>query len=96
MLTDMPIFFNTDEFAQECTWGGASINIIFAPEGDPENGPKSQVWRAPAKVQISDVATPVYRTAVVISGTTWTVKRVVSSDLYAHIVELETNERPKL
>ena len=63
---------------------------------DPKDGPTSQVRRGIAEVQVADVATPVYRTAVVISGTTWYMMRVISGDEYTWRVELETNERPHL
>lgn len=100
LTTDEAVFYNTDEFAVTITYGGSSIDAIVTYGGANTSATPGrrnfQIDQAHISVKKSDVATPSYRTAVVISGTTYYVQEIEEGDELNWILGLETDERPEL
>lgn len=99
LISDEEVFFNTDEFAQEVTYGGIPINanVLFGDADTPADRSRDfQIGQARIEVKVSDVSEPAYRDAVVISGVNYRVQRIISKDEISSILGIETDERPEL
>ena len=101
---DMPVFFNTDEFAEAATYtpsGGspASINVILSGEDhDREDTGTGKKKRRTARLMVkrTDVASPGHGDTVTINSESWAVIDILSQDDYTatlHIERVETIER---
>lgn len=102
VASDLDVFYNTDEHAETITYDGSDIPAIVTYGenlGDSKrSGGRlvSKVAKATIRVKVSDVASPTYRTAVVISSVTWRVKYTISGNGDEWVIELERDERPNL
>ena len=96
LTTDLPVFFETDEFAQTITYAGASITalVLFNENLDAAGGRESAMAMGEIWVKVSDVALPAYRDVVVIGSDTWNVRRILFGDGYVWKVEIYSGERP--
>lgn len=94
------VFLNTDEFAQEITYEGATIKAIvhYGPRRNKniDRAISCDAWLEGVKV--SDVATPAYRDTVVIGEDTYRVliddTTQPEGDGYSWIIDLKKGERP--
>ena len=78
------------------TYAGADITAIIHYQA-PDDGGKSRVLKATAKVQVTDVATPAYRDEIVDGSFTWTVKDWSPRNTgLVWLLELESGERPRV
>lgn len=95
------VFFDTDEFAQSVTYNGTSIDALVEYGVDltqsfNDGWQKSGASLVTIEVKASDVPSPAYQDAVIIGATTYAVSNVKSGDGYTWMLELITDERPRL
>ncbi len=97
ILSDLPVFFNTDDFAETITYNGVSIKAIvdYGEYYGDETGRRNAA-RANITVRHSDVSTPAYDDSVIIDGTTWRVFNIEEGDGYTWSLNLISSERPML
>lgn len=93
------VVLNTDEFAKEITYKGATIKAIvhYGPRRTKSDQAVScDAWLEGVKV--SDVPTPAYRDTVVIGSDTYKVliddTTQPEGDGYSWIIDLKKGERP--
>jgi hypothetical protein len=93
--SDLSVFFNTDEFAEEVTYAGTDINalIYYGERLDERSG--ALVSTCTLSIQVSDVTTPAYRDTVVIGSATWTVTKINNGDANIWEITAEKDERPR-
>ena len=94
LLSDLPVFFNTDEFSQTVTYAGSSIDAVVSFNKNLDDAGQSPMATGLIRVKASDVANPDYRDAVIISGVTWRVRRIESGDGNTWQLEVYRDERP--
>lgn len=72
LSSDLPVFFNTDDFAETVTYNSVDIPAIvdYGVEKSGENARTAHII-----IKQSDVANPAYRDTVVIDSATWRVFR---------------------
>ncbi|HOD75262.1 MAG TPA: hypothetical protein PKJ17_04500 [Syntrophorhabdaceae bacterium] len=98
--SDLAVLLNTDEFAQEITYEGATIKAIvhYGPRRirGTDQAVSCDAWLEGVKV--SDVAVPAYRDTVVIGSTTYHVliedAAQPEGDGYTWVIDLRRDERP--
>lgn len=94
------VFLNTDEFAQEITYKGATIKAIvhYGPRRNKnaDRAISCDAWLEGVKV--SDVPEPAYRDTVIIGSETYKVMiddtTQPEGDGYSWIIDLKKGERP--
>jgi hypothetical protein len=94
------VLLNTDEFAREITYNGATIKAIvhYGPRRikGKDRAVSCDAWLEGVKV--SDVAIPAYRDAVIVGSTAYKVlvedDAQPEGDGYSWIIDLRNNERP--
>jgi hypothetical protein len=97
LTTDLPVFFDTDDFARTVTYNGAEISAIvdYGVSPDGENARTARLI-----VKVSDVPDPAYRDTVVIGSATFRVFRdpgkevAVKGDGHVWELSLVRDERP--
>lgn len=89
------VFFDTDEFAEEITYNGASINAIVEYGVNLTHG-ETAAAQAQILVKKADVSAPQPRDTVVIGSTTYTVQSTLKGDGYTWTLNLVTNSRPRI
>jgi len=101
ILSDLPVFTNTDEFGEEITFAGETVNAtLVADDLTPNLGLNSN--QGLLFVAASDLSSvPEYRDIVVISGVTWYAFQDESDRVYyeangMYIINITNSERPEL
>ena len=96
---DLDTFLNNEEHATSITYSGTTIDAIveYGDSGrDVDYNRDFKATRATIKVKVSDVSSPAYRDAVVISSNTWRVMREIEGDGYWWIIGIERLEKPDM
>lgn len=97
LTTDLPVFFDTDDFGQTITYNGSSI-IAIVDYGISPAGENARTARIVVKA--SDVPAPAYRDLAIIGSDTWRVFRdpkqevAVKGDGHVWELTLIRDERP--
>ena len=98
IITDLAVFFNTDEHAETVSYNGVNITAVV-DHGDIMDDDSAVVHRQKILfVQATDVATPAYRDTVIIDSVTWRVGPVdkFEEDGDTWMLPLYRDERPIL
>jgi len=98
MTSDLSVFFNTDEFAENVVYTAkdefpVTIPVIPADEEDIV-GTESSVEEMRIEVKASDVPDPTYRDTFEVEGVTWYYAETEKKDDYTKILKLTRKERP--
>lgn len=100
MALDAAAVLNTDEFADEVSYNGATATIHAVVDvgesnlrgnGIADDGSSN---RAVIHLSAADVASPATEDTIVAGATTWRVIRILSSDSAMHSLECVSNESP--
>jgi hypothetical protein len=101
ITSDLSIFFNTDEFAEEITFGGVSVDaIVDVTDRDLTFGKDSH--KVIILIPVSSLASaPSGREVVVVKGVTWTVYRDEDDNAYVeedgvYLIKLVSERRHRL
>ena len=101
IATDLDVFLDTDEFAQEITYAGGTVNaIVILDDLTPELGAASN--QGLIYIKISDLSSaPSYRDSVVTDGATWKVFQDESDAAYyvsegMYVVNIYKDERVRI
>jgi len=95
MASDLPVFFEADEFAETGTYNGSDIDIIVEDQGSEEDA-NSVFDYLDVLVQASDVATVTYRTdTLVYDALTWKYPKVLGAEMNTIRLRWICNQRPK-
>ena len=79
-------------WVQSVTYNGTTVSASFQIKTEELTDGRRE--SADLIVSAADVSAPAYRDAVVFSGKTWRVLRIISSDSYSHRLELLRDEAP--
>ena len=100
MAADMPVFFNTDEFAVDVLYDdGTGAVGITAIMNDGDGGTGRNADAATILVQKADVPNPQYRHTFTIDGELWQIDGEpgkglgLEGDDFVHVIRIMKNER---
>jgi len=95
--SDLPVFFNTDEFASSVVYNGNTGTGILTKQQDLAQSETGQSQFATLTIRKSFVADPTIYDTIVVDGITWRVNTVLKSDDYAStlMIEAEIRSNPK-
>jgi len=101
ILTDMPVFTNTDEFGKTITIGGETVEATVILD-DPTPNLDLDSRQGQVLVAVADLSSaPTYRTVIVIAGETWLIFRDNKDQAYQvadgmYIIPIYKDERVQL